>query len=186
MRACASTSDGHFAGTQPNLRDSGHSAPAPSQSTRQNMRAPCLGGLGGARHLLDLGHAVHREQAHAELQGARDVALLLDRVAEGDALGRARRRSSASSTSATEAVSKHEPSEASRRSTLGSRVGLHRVEDRGSPAAPSEKATDNSRRTTSRSTTTQGPSSRRSRRNSRMRSVMRRCSSSAQAARYDV
>ena len=39
---------------------------------------------GGAGDLLDLGDAVDREQAHAERIGARDVAFLLDRVAEGD------------------------------------------------------------------------------------------------------
>jgi len=42
---------------------------------------------GGARHLLHLLDRVHREHADAELVGARDVALLLDRVAEGDAVG---------------------------------------------------------------------------------------------------
>ena len=51
---------------------------------RQNTSEP-----GAARRdLLDLGLAVDREQADAELEGARDVALLLDRVAEGDAVGR--------------------------------------------------------------------------------------------------
>ena len=43
----------------------------------------------GARDLLDLGDAVDREEPHAERIGARDVALLLDRVAVGDAVGRA-------------------------------------------------------------------------------------------------
>ena len=47
-----------------------------------------LGAGRGAADLLDLGLAVDREQADAERIGARDVALLLDRVAEGDALGR--------------------------------------------------------------------------------------------------
>ena len=40
----------------------------------------------GAGDLLDLLHAVDGEQAHAALIGARDVALLLDGVAEGDAV----------------------------------------------------------------------------------------------------
>ena len=39
MGALRSTSTA-IAGTQPNLRDSGHSAPSPSVSTRQNTRAP--------------------------------------------------------------------------------------------------------------------------------------------------
>ena len=47
-----------------------------------------LGAGRGAGDLLDLGLAVDREQADAEREGARDVALLLDGVAEGDALGR--------------------------------------------------------------------------------------------------
>jgi len=42
----------------------------------------------GARDLLHLGLAVDREQPHAERKGAGDIALLLDRVAEGDAIGR--------------------------------------------------------------------------------------------------
>ena len=41
-----------------------------------------------AGDLLDLGLAIDRKEAHAELVGARDVALLLDRVAEADAVGR--------------------------------------------------------------------------------------------------
>ncbi len=73
-----------IAGTQPNLRDSGHSAPSPSVSTRQNTRAP-----GAARAIFSTSSdAVDGKEADAELEGARDVALLLDRVAEGDALGR--------------------------------------------------------------------------------------------------
>ena len=51
---------------------------------RQNTRAAGR----RARDLLDLGLAIDREQAHAERMGARDVALLLDRVAEGDAIRR--------------------------------------------------------------------------------------------------
>ena len=41
-----------------------------------------------AGDLLDLGLAVDRVEADAEREGARDVALLLDRVAVGDAVGR--------------------------------------------------------------------------------------------------
>ena len=51
---------------------------------RQKTRAP-----GAARRdLLHFGLAVDREQPDAERVGARDVALLLDGVAEGDAVGR--------------------------------------------------------------------------------------------------
>ena len=50
-------------------------------------RTPCEPGR-RARDLLDLGLAVDREQANAELVGARDVALLLDGVAIGDAVRR--------------------------------------------------------------------------------------------------
>ena len=38
-RACVRTSTA-ISGTQPNLRDSGHSAPSPDVRTRQNTRAP--------------------------------------------------------------------------------------------------------------------------------------------------
>ena len=80
-----------------------------------------------ARDLLGLGIAVESEQANAQLIGARDVALVLDGVPVADPV---RRRAAAStmSISATEAVSKHEPSESQERKHLGRRVGLHRVE----------------------------------------------------------
>ena len=42
----------------------------------------------GAGDLLDLGLAIHGEEADAERVGARDVLFLLDRVAEADAVGR--------------------------------------------------------------------------------------------------
>ena len=71
-------------GSQPNLRDSGHSAPTQSDRMRQNTREPGA----DAGDLLDLGLAVDREEADAERVGARDVALLLDGVAVGDAVGR--------------------------------------------------------------------------------------------------
>ena len=47
-----------------------------------------LGALRHAGDLLDLGLAIDREEPHAELEGPGDVALLLDRVAEGDAVRR--------------------------------------------------------------------------------------------------
>ena len=46
-----------------------------------------LAARGGARDLLDLLAAVDREEADAALEGGGDVALLLDGVAVGDALG---------------------------------------------------------------------------------------------------
>ena len=42
----------------------------------------------GTRHLLDLGLAIDGEQRDAEPEGRRDLALLLDGVAVGNALGR--------------------------------------------------------------------------------------------------
>ena len=83
LRACSSTSTA-IAGSQPNLRDSGHSAPTQS---RQDA-AEHLGAGRRAGDLLDFGLAVDRVEADAERVGARDVALLLDRVAVGDAVGR--------------------------------------------------------------------------------------------------
>ncbi len=71
-----------------------------------------------ARDLLDLGFAIDREEAHAERIGARDVALLLDRVAEADAVGRRTGREHLLDFD-NEAASKHEPSRASRSSTSG-------------------------------------------------------------------
>ena len=79
--ACSSTSTA-IEGSQPNLRDSGHSAPAPSHRMRQNTFAPGR----NAGDLLDFGLAVDREQAHAKLKGARNITLLLDGVAIGDAV----------------------------------------------------------------------------------------------------
>src|SRR6185312_6689463 len=47
-----------------------------------------LGAGGGTGDLFDLCSAVDREQANAEREGTRDVALLLDRIAIGDAVRR--------------------------------------------------------------------------------------------------
>ena len=58
-------------------------AGAVEQDAAEDLRAG-----GGAGDLLDLGLAVDREQANAEREGAGDVALLLDGVAIGDAVGR--------------------------------------------------------------------------------------------------
>ena len=71
-------------GSQPNLRDSGHSAPSPSQRMRQNTCAP-----GAARAIFSTSSlAVDREEADAARESRGDVALFLDRVAVGDAVGR--------------------------------------------------------------------------------------------------
>ena len=56
--------------------------PEEIQDAAEDLRAGS-----GTGDLLDFGGAVDREQANAEREGARDVALLLDRVAEGDARG---------------------------------------------------------------------------------------------------
>ena len=68
----------------------------------------------GARDLLDLRLAIDREQPHAEREGARDVALLLDRVAEADAVRRRARRERLLDLDDEAAQSKQEPSRASR------------------------------------------------------------------------
>jgi len=61
-----------MAGSQPNLRDSGHSARRnPRGCGRRRARR------GRPGDLLHLGRAVDREQPHAERIGARDVTLLL-------------------------------------------------------------------------------------------------------------
>ena len=41
----------------------------------------------GARDFLHLGFAIDREQGHAKLESLGDLALFLDRVAVGDAVG---------------------------------------------------------------------------------------------------
>lgn len=57
-------------------------ASAIAQDTAEN-----LGAGSGPGDLVDLGLAVHGEEAHTQREGGRDVALLLDGVAEGNALG---------------------------------------------------------------------------------------------------
>ena len=57
-------------------------ARAVAQDPAEHLRAG-----GGAGDLLHLGLAIHCEQADPERIGARDVLLLLDRVAEADAVG---------------------------------------------------------------------------------------------------
>src|SRR5262249_14625598 len=62
-------------------------AGAVEQEAAEHLRAG-----GGAGDLLDLGLAVDGKESHAERIGARDVTLLLDGVAERDALRRRARR----------------------------------------------------------------------------------------------
>ena len=124
--------------------------------------------------LLDLGLAIDREEAHAELEGARDVALLLDRVAEGDAVGRragGERQLDLDHARRCRSTSRARPAELS---TSGSGIRLHGVEHAGVRQSAGElrvvvahdvEVDDEARAIV-------GPSSRRLRRNSRMRSVM--------------
>ena len=56
--------------------------------TAEQKAAEDLGAGGGASDLFHLCLAVDREQTDAERESARDVTFLLDRIAEGDALGR--------------------------------------------------------------------------------------------------
>ena len=81
----------------------------------------------GAGDLLDLGLAVDREQPDAELIGARDVALLLDGVAVGDAVGRGAGRQhhlDLGDRGGVEAGAER----GQQRQHLRRRIGLHRVE----------------------------------------------------------
>ena len=137
-------------------------AGAVAQDAAEHLRAGR-----GAGDLLDLGLAVDREQADAEREGARDVALLLDGVAEGDAVRRWRRRRAPSrsrrprrcrsrSRARPAATAPPAPGSPSRRRT------------RGCPAAPWRRCCSCRARRRDRRRGT-GPSSRRLRRNSRMR-----------------
>jgi hypothetical protein len=65
-------------GSQPNFR-----AGAAEQEAAED-----LGAGSGAADLLDLGLAIDREETHSERVGARDVAFLLDCIAERNPLGR--------------------------------------------------------------------------------------------------
>ena len=123
-----------IAGTQPNLRDSGHSAPSPSVSTRQNTRAP-----GAARAIFSTSSTqstANRRMPSAI--GARDVALLLDGVAEGDAVSRragVHRHLDFGNRRGVEGRA-HRGEQAQ---DLRRRVGLHRIVDLRIAAAPSRR-----------------------------------------------
>ena len=83
-----------------------------------------------ARDLLDLGPAVDREQAHAAREGGGDVALLLDRVAERDALRRGaggEHHVDLGHRSGVEAGAER----GEQRQELGRRVRLHGIEHPG-------------------------------------------------------
>ena len=84
-----------------------------------------------ARHLLDFLDGVDGIERYAESEGARDIALLLDRVTEGDAVGRGpggkrhldfghRRRVKARAETGEQ------------RQDLRRRIGFHRIENAGS------------------------------------------------------
>ena len=89
---------GELGGTA-RLRDSGQSAPCPYKDAAEDLRARRR-----PRNLVDLGLGVDGEQPDAELMGARDVTLLLDGVAVGNAV-RLAPACSTSSTSPMEATS---------------------------------------------------------------------------------
>ena len=85
--ACSSTSTA-ISGTQPNLRDNGHSAPAPSHRMRQNT---CTSEAATRPRPARSSRPRPRNRPRRDARrarGAGDVALLLDRVAERDPIGR--------------------------------------------------------------------------------------------------
>ena len=164
--ACSSTR-GAISGAQPNLRDSGHSAPAPSQSMRQNTLEP-----GAARAIFSTSASQSTANRRTPSSiGARDVALLLDRVAIADAVARSAPAASTCSISTTEAVSKQEPRRASRLEHARIRDWPSPRRTRAYPARPWRKTCNCHARHRGRRTR-HGPSSRRLRRNSRIRSVI--------------
>ncbi len=142
-----------ISGAQPNLRDSGHSAPSQETRMRQKTRAP-----GAARASLSSSARCRRRRAARPASiGGGDVLFLLDRVAEGQA---ARPRSPLprqSSISPRLATSKLEPlcAPASRR--FRRRVRLYRIVELA-PAANGDADARRLRRSTSRSTTRHGVS----------------------------
>ena len=75
--------DSHFGLAAELARQRPFGAGAVRQDAAEHFRA-----RSDARDLLDFGLAIDREEPDAERIGARDVALLLDRVAEGDAVRR--------------------------------------------------------------------------------------------------
>ena len=75
---------GHFRHAAELARERPFGARAVAQDAAEHFRAGS-----GARDLLDLGLAIDRKQPDAKRIGARDVPLLLDRVAVAQALGRA-------------------------------------------------------------------------------------------------
>ena len=89
-----------------------------------------LGARGGARDLLHFLVRIDGEERNAQRMGARDVALLLDGVAEGDAIGRgtgSQRHLDLRHRGGVEAGA-----EAGQQlQDLRRRVGLHRIEDAG-------------------------------------------------------
>ena len=117
--------DGHRGHAAELARQRPFGALAIGQDAAEHARAG-----GGAGDLLDFLDAVDGEEPDAEREGARDVALLLDRVAEGDALGRragSQRHLDFGDRSGVEGrAERGEQAQDFRR-----RVGLHRIEDAG-------------------------------------------------------
>ena len=117
----------HGAGSQPNLRDSGAT---PLRRSRERDAAEHAAARSGAGDLpRPRPGNVDRVETHTERVGARDVALLLDGVAIGDAVRGWRRPRAPSRSTGIEAVSKHEArSKRKQRRHFGRRIGLHGVE----------------------------------------------------------
>ena len=111
--------------SQPNLRDSGHSAPSHAISMRQNTRAP-----GALAPAFRVRQAVEGEQAALPPQGGDDVPLLLDGVAEGHPLRRdplAKAKLDLAEAGDVEIGALR----CQHADDFGGRVGLDRIEDTG-------------------------------------------------------
>ncbi len=110
--------------TQPNLRHSGHSAPAPSVRMRQKTRAP-----GAARAIFSTSSTQSTAKSVTpSCVRARDVALFLDGVAVGDAAracaGREHHLDLGNGGGVEGGAERGEEGQDFRR-----RIGLHRIED---------------------------------------------------------
>ena len=98
-----------------------------------------LGARGGARDLFHLLLRIDGEERNAQRMGPRDVAFLLDGVAEGDAIGGGagiQRHLDLRHRGGVEARAEA----GQQRQDLGRRIGLHRIEDAGVGHAAREEA----------------------------------------------
>ena len=103
---------------------SGHSAPEPSQRMRQNTLEP-----GAARAIFSTSASQSTaKEPHAKRIGARDVALLLDRIAEADAIGR-RAGGERSARSRRRRPCRSRSRAREQREHFRRGIGLHGVED---------------------------------------------------------